>query len=144
MKERLGGFVSACISRHGEFGSHTHTTDPLTCDLCHVFDEDGARQRIAVLEGEIRKLEPRPGDVLVVRADIPVGYRSEIAGQIRAVVGDHVAVLIVAPEVSADLAERHVAAAALSAVLGEIDGGHSGQDCVSLLRQRVAELRGTE
>lgn len=46
--------ISTCISRHGEFSSHTHTTDPLTCDLCGVFDEDSARQRIATLEDESR------------------------------------------------------------------------------------------
>lgn len=46
--------MSVCISKHGEFGSHEHTADPLVCDLCSVFDEDGARRRIAQLEGEAR------------------------------------------------------------------------------------------
>ncbi|MGH3678257.1 MAG: hypothetical protein ACRDU5_21485 [Mycobacterium sp.] len=147
--------MSECISRHGEFSSHTRTDDQLVCDLCGVFDEDGARQRIAELEarvdvvGEVRKLEPKPGDVLVVRAD-GVGPEQvpELAAHIRDLVGEHVAVLFVAPDASVELVERHVAAAALASFADTIDSWPADGPRLppsvfsAMARERAADLRG--
>lgn len=46
--------MSACISSHGEFSSHVFDDkDPLTCTLCHVFDEEEARARLVELEARV-------------------------------------------------------------------------------------------
>lgn len=141
--------MSVCISSHGEFGSHTHTVDPLVCDLCSVFDEDGARRRIAVLEGEIRKLEPRPGDVLLVRAAFTATWLPT-EDAFRKVVGEKVSVLFLAPDVDAELADREAIAAAFDSFAELIDSWPANGPRLSpsvfstMARERAADLRGGE
>ena len=40
--------MSTCISKHGEFGSHTFSDrgQPLMCQLCFAFDEEAASDRL--------------------------------------------------------------------------------------------------
>ena len=43
--------MSTCISRNGEFSSHTPSpADPWLCDFCARFDEEGIRAAIARVE----------------------------------------------------------------------------------------------
>lgn len=46
--------MSACISRHGEFSSHT-LDDTHTCTLCHVLDEDALRAELTRLRAELKQ-----------------------------------------------------------------------------------------
>lgn len=48
--------MSTCISRHGEFGSHT-LDDSYTCTLCHVLDEDALRAELERLRRALVALE---------------------------------------------------------------------------------------
>lgn len=47
--------MSACISSHGEYSEHEHGDEGrarFVCQLCGVFDEEAALQRIADLENQ--------------------------------------------------------------------------------------------
>jgi len=99
--------------------------------------------------GEVRKLEPKPGDVLVVRSrDVTAQQAPELAAQVRGLVGEHIAVLFVSPDASAELVERHVAAAALSSFADLIDSWPADGPRLSpsvfstMARERAAEFRG--
>lgn len=41
--------MSACISSHGEYSSHTPSDEPFVCSRCAVFDEDAAMKEITAL-----------------------------------------------------------------------------------------------
>lgn len=48
--------MSACISRHGEFSSHT-LDDSHTCTLCHVLDEEALRAELVAARARLVELE---------------------------------------------------------------------------------------
>lgn len=100
---------------------------------------------------EVRKLEPRPGDVLVVRVHSAAASELDhLADLVRKTVDGNVAVLFVASDVDVELAERTAIAAAFDSFAEVIDswpadGPRLAPSVFSTMaRERAADLRGGE
>jgi len=54
--------MSACISRHGEFGVHDIDAD-YVCKLCHALDEDALIVELNRLRADVKALRARVGRI---------------------------------------------------------------------------------